>query len=181
MRTPVTAAVMLCLVLSTCGPVPSLHPLYTQSDLVFEPALLGTWTSNNGQERNTLTFERQGDRGYKTVFTEKSTSTGLAIHLVRLGAYSFFDVYPARRMDGGLAVSTHFFCKVLIERDSLRLAYLDETWLQNKLKDGSVKLAHEFVDSDLVLTASTKDLQQFVMRHAEDEEAFPDPGVFHKQ
>ena len=43
------------------------------------------------------------------------------------------------------------------------------------LKKNPAALKHEIVDGDLVLTASTKQLQSFVLRHVNDKSAFTDP------
>lgn len=49
------------LILAECF-VPSLHPFYTDKDLVFDPALVGTWGETNDADRQV--FTRDGDTAY---------------------------------------------------------------------------------------------------------------------
>ena len=42
---PASTGLLLAVVLSAC--VPSLHPFYTETDLVFDPALLGEWVEED--------------------------------------------------------------------------------------------------------------------------------------
>ena len=45
-------SLLILMVLATglagCIPVPSVYPLYTDKDVVFEPSLLGVWTDDSG-------------------------------------------------------------------------------------------------------------------------------------
>lgn len=52
---------ILLFILSGCG-VSSIHPLYTEQDVIFDPALLGDWTDKDS--KGTSTFTKSGDKVY---------------------------------------------------------------------------------------------------------------------
>lgn len=69
----------------------------------------------------------------------------------------------------------HWFFKVVLEDQgrTLRLVQLDDSWIDRQIEDGHLVIDHEIVDGkSTVLTASTPDLQQMVLDHADDGEAF---------
>jgi hypothetical protein len=69
----------------------------------------------------------------------------------------------------------HQFFKVVMEDEgrTLKLVYLDDSWVNRQIADGKLTIDHEIMDGrSAVLTASTADLQQLVLEHVNDEEAF---------
>src|SRR5262245_19049840 len=94
-----TTMVALAALLATCGPASSLNPLFTDKDLIFDPALVGEW-SEKGPDHGRLRFEQAGPAVYRAISIEPqgsgggTTETPYEAHLVRLGAYRFLDVSP---------------------------------------------------------------------------------------
>lgn len=69
----------------------------------------------------------------------------------------------------------HVFSEVAVERDTLRLALINPEWIQDQLTRRKIRLAHEEIeDGGFLLTASTKDLQKVMLKHADDPEMFSD-------
>jgi hypothetical protein len=69
----------------------------------------------------------------------------------------------------------HWFFKVVLEDEgrTLKLVQLDDSWIDRQIQDGNLAIDHEIMDGkSAVLTASTPDLQQLVLDHVYDEEAF---------
>ena len=176
--------------------VRSLHPLFDKKDLVFEPALVGTWAEMDS--KNTWTFEKSGDKTYSLVYFEyeqgsvgkevKGDSAGFAAQLGRLGDFTFLDLFPEEREENGNTRNTlynlhilpaHTIWRVWLEADELRLALLDNGWLKKMIGEEKVEIAHEEIDGAIILTASTQQLQKFVLEHAEDADAFPNPVKLH--
>ncbi len=172
--------------------VRSLHPLFDKKDLVFEPALVGTWAEKDS--KNTWTFQKSGDKAYSLVFYEqehgsldkepKGDSAGFAARLGRLGKFTFLDLFPEERDEYGNTRNTlynlhilpaHTIWRVWLEADELRLALLDNGWLKEMIQAKKVEIAHEEIDGAIIVTASTHQLQEFVLQHAEDADAFPNP------
>src|ERR1700692_1519098 len=81
-------SVVLFLLLSLSACVPSLHELYTEREVIFQPILLGEWVDAKRDPKLTLTFTKLDDKAYKLV-SEKSS---LIARLVKLGDKLFLDV-----------------------------------------------------------------------------------------
>ena len=179
----------------------SLHPLYFEKDLVFDPALEGSW-SNPDDADEIWTFERMDEKSYAlTVFEDVNVDTlhrtadgeididpgndpksfgEFEAHLVQLGDYYFLDLYPEDTDVAGEFIQSHIllahsFYKINIAGDTLIHAVLDAEWLEESIEQGIVNIKHEQTKDMIVLTASTGELQQFVLKYAED--AFSDSNI----
>jgi len=169
--------------------VTSIHPLYTDKDLVFKPELLGTWENDE-----LWTFEKMGKNSYELTIKESSESEGIKeyeetgiyeAHLVKLEKFFFLDLYPDERKieeyeDEIHLVPAHSIWRIWIEKDVMRLAWLANDWLEEMIDGNKVDIAHVRLEDRVVLTAPTKELQKFVLKYAEDTDAFPEPGEFHR-
>jgi hypothetical protein len=162
----------LMLVILTSGCIPSLYPLYTDNDVIFNPALVGIWTSKD--QTKSWNFQKSSDNSYKLIYTENQDSDVLQAHLVKLGGHLFLDTYPDElRGDHtgfykGHFVPAHQFFKVELNGDTLKLAYLNFDYLSKQ----KVQLKHETIGKKNVLTAQPADLQKFVVKFADDPKAF---------
>ncbi len=79
--------------LTLVGCIPTLHPLYAEKDLVFDPALLGLWSSD--KERETWLFEKESESAYKLTYTDSHGKAGqFTAHLLKLNGNRFLDLYP---------------------------------------------------------------------------------------
>lgn len=172
----------LALTLMIAGCVPSLHPLYTEKDLFFENALVGVWAESD-DSRETWAFERSGEKGYKLVYTGDGKTGEFEAHLLKLGDTMFLDLYPD---DAGLKelnrndfykshfLPTHTFAKVTQIEPALQMAFLNPDWLKELLEKNAKAIRHEKVGDRIVLTASTDELQKFVLNHGNTKNAFGD-------
>ena len=167
--------------LTGCAP-PSLHPFFTDEDVVFNEALLGVWISDSGKK---CLFTRSGDKHYELLYVEDE-SARFEAQLVELGGATFFDLYP-KPLDKGNGfyfanlVPAHTLARVTIGKDSISIAMMDVEWLKKLSDQNRLDLAHErLADGAIVLTAPTRELQAFVMKHAHDKEAFDGADVFQR-
>ena len=65
-------------------------------------------------------------------------------------------------------VPAHLFLKVEQIGPVLRIAAMDPEWLKEFLAKNPKAIAHEKLDDRIVLTASTADLQKFLLDHAQE-------------
>ena len=178
-------ALVMILPLAACEPVLALNSLATDEELVFEPELVGAWKGYWSESLTwTWTFEKSGDCGYKLTITDPEEIEGGAaifdVGLVRLGPYLFMDAQPKKvtykdqRREAGMAViPSHYFGRVWLEGEKLRIHILDDKWLKKAIAKKRVKLQHVKPErSGIVLTASTAELQRFALQYAEEDEAF---------
>lgn len=176
-----TLAVFLFAVLMFCSGcfVRSLHPIYTERDLVFEPALLGEWSEAGSKE--VWTFSREGANGYLFVHTDEDGRRGdFRAGLAKIGDVFFLDLVPVGPdAKGNLIHQLHFLpvhSFLHLERvgPTLRMRAPDPDWLERFLAAHPEALSHETIDGEIVLTAPTGELQIFWLKHLGTAGAFGD-------
>ncbi|MBI5210150.1 MAG: hypothetical protein HY927_09300 [Elusimicrobia bacterium] len=163
-------ALAVAALLGGCLPPRSVHPLYTEKDLVAEPALLGDWVA----EDTVWTFSRKDEKAYDLVIVEtgaeraKSSFVG---RLLKLKGRMYLDVVPKEPVfaKGDLAkeffLPLHTFVRVDRIGPDLQLAIGDDEKLKKHLEAHPKALKHELSSEGLVLTASTAELQDFVLKN----------------
>lgn len=167
--------VTICVLFMGC-PVRSLSPLFAERDLVFNPTLIGVWAN---EDNETLTFQKSGDKSYNVILRNNTGDTSTyKVQLGQLGKFWFFDSYPASKSHDYHLVSTHVISRVWLSGETFRLAHLEGDWL-NKLTDGKQsEIPHGRQNGDIILTASTDEIQKLVLHYAEDGNAFPKPQTY---
>jgi hypothetical protein len=93
--------------------------------------------------------------------------------LLKLGEHMFLDLFPEEPETGHEfynmhVIPAHSFIRVSLEGHVLRLGFFDLEWLKKNLDQNKVKIKHERRGDTIVLTASTKELQNFVLEHIEE-------------
>lgn len=174
---------MLGMAVAFAACVPSIHPLYTDKDLVFKDGLLGTWID---EDSLSWAFQKEGDKAYKLTLTndEWAQPAVFDVYLVQLKDYLFLDMYPHETgIDNDWLkfhlIPAHTFWTVRLEEGMLKLGVLNYKWLDEELSKRWTRLAHERVDDMIIMTAPTKKLQKFFLKHADDPEAF-EIGELHR-
>jgi hypothetical protein len=86
--------------LAGCVPVDSINPLYTDKDLVFDPALLGQWNGESG-DKGGWSFAKADDGSYQLVVSGandsgQSFTLVYEAHLIELQGHRFIDLVPAQ-------------------------------------------------------------------------------------
>jgi len=168
--------------LSLTGCAPSLHPFFTDEDVVFNEALLGVWIGDSGKK---CLFTRSGDNHYELLYVEDE-SARFEAQLIELGGATFLDLYPNPPGKGnGLYsvnfVPAHTLARVTIGEDSISIAMMNGDWLKQLSDRNQLDLAHERLDDEMVaLTAPTRELRAFALKHADSKEAFCEAEVFHR-
>lgn len=100
--------------------------------------------------------------------------------LAGVGLGTYWEFVPGESADGGTHFTVrpreaHEFFKVVLEDEgrTLELLQLDESWVRRQIEEGKLEIGHEKLQSgDVVLTANTHDLQQLLLEHANDQDAF---------
>jgi hypothetical protein len=170
----------LTVLLTLGGCVPSLQPFYAEKDVAFDPTLLGTWSGDEGKD--TWEFTTHGERGYTLLYTDKEGRQGrFVVYRFRVAGNNLLDLYPEEpepRADGFYKhhlLRLHTFLLVLQSEPTARITTLDPDWLQRFLANNPAALQHQKVAERLILTASTLELQNFILTHLKTPGAFGEP------
>lgn len=171
--------------LSAC--IPSVNPFYTDKDVIFDPRLLGEWRELETKDKPEIwKFEASDEKAYKLTTTDKEGKQGeFAAHLFKLKQELFLDLVPsncdyATNQADLVACAMfpgHLLLRVPQLAPELRLAASDYDWLEKYLKANPKALAHHRADKQILLTADTRALQRFVLKHLREGELVAQPGV----
>ena len=188
---------VLAALLGGCIPIASLHPLFTEEDVIFQEKLLGTWTDDPNSPETTWEFkrldepEKASENTYKLIFSDEEGNKGSFIaHLAKLENKLFLDLYPSELpwepkdpnkvewvYNTLFLIPAHTFIKIDSIEPQLKMRLTVEDKMEELLKENPKAVQHASLQDRLVLTASTKELQAFVLKYADDSRAFPNEIV----
>ncbi len=180
-----------------CVPVISLHPLYTKENVVFDKKLLGTWVDDPNETGSTWQFEsvNKQKKAYSLGFADDEGLKGsFTVHLLKLNEQLFLDVYPSEvpwEMDDPneskwpynsmFLLPTHTFLRVDSVGSKLKLRLMLDSQLEKLLEKNPDAISHVVIEDRPVLTASTKELQAFVLKYADTDKLFTEEIVLNRR
>lgn len=178
------------LFVSGCG-IPSVHPIYTPDDLVTIENLEGVWTHQRANPRFSViqisTFNQRLGDGSLDEFEEAGLGDAYIIQnlsnperifiagIIEINNNYYIDFY---QLDFGLrpnslTFNTHAITKASVGEDQITLHNFSELWLKEKIKNRAVRIRHEVnLFDDIIITAGTRELQQFITMFGDIEEAY---------
>ncbi|MFQ5769250.1 MAG: hypothetical protein ACE5HX_01845 [bacterium] len=206
MKTKKILFYLLAGLLGGCVPVMSLHLLFTEEDLVFEEKLLGTWVDDPNSPKSTWEFKRivdsskkewdfdlpqKPEKAYKLILLDNKEGTkgSFFAHVVKLKDRLFLDVYPSQlpsaKMDPNedwafntlFLIPGHSFAIIDSIEPQLKIRWTTQDEMEKLFKEEPKAIKHELVENRIILTASTKKLQVFVLKYADDKRVFPAKAV----
>ena len=177
-----------------CVPVLSLHPLFTEKDVVFEEKLLGAWADDSDGVWEFKSID-EPEKAYEFRLTDKEGKRGLFVaRLVKLEEKLFLDVmakqFPCSEEDveetgfmynAFFFVPAHMFMRVDSIEPKLAMRWADVDKVKELLEKDPNAVRHEVLEDNVVLTASTRELQRFVLKYSEDHEVFSSEVALHRK
>ena len=168
----------LGLVMAGCF-MPSVYPFYTEKDLVFDEALMGTWAAADRKpdDKENWTFAKAGATQYTFNINKEDETNVFSARLFKLKGFTFMDCLYVGDLPKGLpGIPPHYLAKVTQIEPSLKLSTLSVDWLDTYLQTNPAAIQHILVydrpedtnTAHFVLTADTKELQRFILKHAAD-------------
>jgi hypothetical protein len=183
------ALLLLIFCLSGCV-VFSFYPLYTGKDLFPNDYLLGNYLSDDSvgwsfthQTKKVKETDMTDSTGYWLKIDEEKDSSFIStfqVHLIRVDGILLADFYldDYTKKGKGLfdlhIIPVHTFAKVILKGDSLTFKWFDGDWLEKLIKENKVRIRHEYNGDFILLTAKSYELQKFVRKYLNSEDAFKD-------
>ncbi|SHH52130.1 hypothetical protein [Winogradskyella jejuensis] len=186
--------VSLCVLLFSSCIVKSIQPFYTKSSINYSGKLVGNWTDNkNGQwdirsfkdeweketDPNTTlskeskeAFERFKD-GYYIKYKKKDTEASFIAMPFMVDEHLFIDLTPFEYDSDDLnklvaqhLLKTHSTAFVDITNEGFTLKWLSEKAVNKLITEKRLRIKHERtgIDEDLVLTATSEELHNFLKK-----------------
>ena len=184
----IIAVLIVALLFSGCV-VYSFYPLYTEKDLFPNDILTGVFIDDDS---TIWTFEHPY-KGKKIPDNLDRTSYDLStkdkndkeckysVHVVKLGDNYFVDFYLEDFLeDDDIDLSSfhivpvHTFAKLTVTGEEILFNWFDPDWLKKLIEENRIRIHHEDNGDYILLTAKPGELQKFVSKYANEEEAFED-------
>ncbi|WP_315818701.1 hypothetical protein [Paraflavitalea speifideaquila] len=113
------------------------------------------------------------------------------VFLARIGKHQYLDYYPIEtKMQKKYAafykssyVRMHSFFRLLSGEygNSIKIGQFADSYLQKLIEQKQIRIRHEKkIDGSYVITAPTEELQQYVAKYGDVDEAFQDNKTFTK-
>lgn len=204
MRAKKLALACLVALLAGCLQVVSLQPLFTKEDVVFDEKLLGTWLYDPNKPEATWEFSRldeaatrnlpeawrdESTKFYHLKTAEKNGGRGSFVAcLVKLDDKLFLDVFPDQFPSGKqdskerklvhnaeLFLAVHTFIRVDSIGEQLTIRPTFDSLFKELIRAEPSVVDYQIVNGRAVLTASTRELQEFITKFVDDERLFVGP------
>lgn len=122
-----------------------------------------------------------------TTYDGKTDTTGFVGSTIELNGSQYLDMYFVNdkpfeeyNLSDYHLFPVHTFSKISVSGDSLGIEFFESKWISEQLLNNRVRLKHERISSGsstVLITASTKELQQFVTKYGNVEKAYEDPLI----
>ena len=196
----------LLIFFSSC--LTTLHPIFTEKDLAYDPKLIGTWNIEREGNKETViisslatenSLELPGnisdikEKGYLISYQHEHSENPerYVAFLARIGKYLYLDYYPAYKKEdqkideifGAHYVKMHTSYRVEILNDgSFELSQLDGSYVESLIDQKKIRINHEMgVYDNIVITASTSELQKYLIKYSDEPEAYESKKTIFKK
>ena len=198
-------ATILVAIVMLSGCLSALHPLFTEQDLEFDPKLVGSWRV--GTENDIFTFERGTPESFGNLPESLQQLAGKAYvltvtngkggeetakyyaFLARIGKHLYLDYYPTEtKTRKGYPefykknfIPMHSFYRLQPGKDSntIIIGQFSDSYLRKLINKKQIRIRHEVrFDGDYVITAPTEELQQYVLKYSDVDEAYHDNKTY---
>lgn len=173
--------------------IKSIYPFYMQEDVVFREELVGKWSDGEDYQW-TIHANPFRPNSYEMHYTRDGRDVAFSAHLFQLEGHLYLDLFPVSdNRDEMLLfdlhlVPTHSVAIVeAISADEVSIKWFDESWLEKMFNENRIRVRHEKVmDLDLkpsedegmyLLTASTEELQKFIVKYRDQAMVSTDTSV----
>lgn len=189
MKLQATCLLLLTVLLAGCWQK-SVHPFYTEKDLIEEPKLAGAWIlqTDSDDDRTSCTITAAGDKRYAVAVQNKEGRWEYEARLFKLDGERFLNLESKLRSES--TVPAHHAFRIVELGEQLKFAPLYSHVVRGRLRKNPGALAHAVVSDpaergngakdEWVLTADTKALQKFLREHMNDKDLFLDSLVLKK-
>lgn len=94
---------------------------------------------------------------------------------------SLFDLARSQTLESNHLLPVHTFSRINISSDELSLEFFKDSWIKSLIESNRVRIKHEKLGGDILITASSEELQKFVEKYGDDEKAYEDAMILKKQ
>lgn len=190
-------AVILLSALSGC--LRTLYPIFHPDEVVFNDRLLGYWQcTDKNKTTSYLDFSRipagrmqelspairaVSGKGYfvSRISGLKQVTDQYFVFLVKIGTNWYLDFYPAEMpaekivnpfyKDHQVKLHSNYRCDVK-DPNHFEIRLFEKSFLDKLIADNKINIRHERIGDKNLVTASTEDLQKFILKYGDNPDAY---------
>ena len=189
-------AILIIILVQSCSVV-SFYPLYTKDTLIENDQIIGIWENSSDEyiwkisQPDTLksTPVSTGNHNWANnkysyiaqVYADDEPDdwTKFMIHIVKLGHYTYADIFPISwsfKNDILMAhmVPVHSFARINFN-PVVSVTWMEQDWLEELIRQNKIRIPYvEDNDGKTLLLSKPEELQKFLIKYENDEDAFSD-------
>jgi hypothetical protein len=165
--------------------IKSIHPFFNEEDIIFKTELLDSWVDRDGGKW-TIKPSKEKSNAYEMHFLHQGEKDVVfLVHMFKLNGELYLDFLPySDDRPESLAIfdlhfiPTHSIAKIhVLNKEEVQIKWFNEEWLRSLFDQNRIKIAHETImdeaakdkdDTIYLLTASTEELQKFIVKYGHD-------------
>lgn len=187
--------VVMAFLLNSCL-IKSLHPFYFEKDVIFQKELIGDYIDQDSakweirQHKISKGFFNGDslDNSYDVSYYGKDVTKNLFnVHIFKLNGNTYLDFFPLKEFESNEELTSyhiiysHSLAKIEATSGSdIKISWFNESWLNTLFKENRIRISHEVISNpdnkkeepSYALTASTAELQKFIIKYGNDPRAF---------
>jgi len=199
----IVIGIALVLIVQGCV-VKSLHPFYHAKDLIFREELVNSWVDSDGSKWS-IRRSKFNAKMYEMHWLHNGErDVVFAAHLFKLGDDLYLDFFPEEdnQMPDDFAMfnlhllPVHSVAKIhVLNENEVTIKWFNEKWMYALFEQNRIKISHEaLADHDVasgdskvknaknnevqyILTASTDELQKFLVKYGNEDANFDDENT----
>jgi hypothetical protein len=165
--------------------IKSIYPFFKPADVIFKTELLDSWVDQDGYKWN-IRHSKEKENAYEMHFQGKGEKDVVfLVHMFKLEDELYLDFLPySDDRPETLAIfdlhfiPTHSIAKIhVLNKEEVQIKWFNEEWLRSLFEQNRIKISHETItdesakdkdDKIYLLTASTEELQKFILKYGKD-------------
>ena len=195
-----------CLLFSLSGCLTTLYPIFHEKDAIFNEHILGYWKCTDKGKNISFTefkkipedrkpelspgIRKISDQGYlvSRIDSMGQITDQYFVFLAKIGKNYYLDYYPAE-MQSQRNVNRFYkshFIKVhssymfdFKDNDHFEMKRFDQDFLDKLISNNKINIRHEVIGGRNLITASTDDLQKFIITYSNNADAFGDNSTYY--
>jgi len=113
----------------------------------------------------------------------RSQTVHLDVHTFKIGQQIYLNFYPDQSENDGSGgfynyhlLPVNSFAKLINTNGQMELKFLNKNKFSKLIENQMIKIKHEKTEDNIILTASTRNLQKFIEKYGDDESLFDKEG-----
>lgn len=87
---------------------------------------------------------------------------------------SISDIFRNKVFEQTHLIPVHTFSKISLQNEKFEIEFLASDWISNLIEDNRVRIKHEKVNDNILITESTENLRKFIEKYGDDPKAYED-------